>query len=137
MNHDPGSEGRTLASSYRTGHRPKESIAQLLARVNANSSIGEVQVPPKAAKKHRIVKAAEQLTPGQLKLVLELVRGERAMISHAREQFAVKRVEGGWSIHGLHAIADEHTVIDGACSCEDFRFRKRECKHIQALKVLQ
>lgn len=139
-NHDPSSEGRTLASSYTTGHKPKETIGELLARVNANSYLGEVPVPPrkpKPPKLHRIAKKAAQLTPLQRKVILDVVEGRRVLKVCNAQTFAVCKVgPDTWSVIGTHDDAEEHTVVGGACSCWQFK-TNGACKHLQVLKELR
>jgi hypothetical protein len=146
IKHDPCGDDRTLATSYVTGHKPKETIEQMLARINATCFVGDM--PPhfgsakkggRREKKHKMVKLAEKLTVPQLRLTIELLKGERASLTCEGHDYAVKRLpDGSWSICSLDAEGREHIVDpDGNCSCEDHRFRKHDCKHMLALRSIR
>jgi len=131
MNHDPGSEERLLAKSYVTGHKPKETIEQMLVRINSNSFIGALPEhfgsnPDRGRKR--------KLTSQQESLVMEWLRGERQAIRWGTETFLYRPGEAGTLICSLDAEAREHEVVGDVCSCEDCRFRQHECKHIRALR---
>lgn len=124
-----------MPDKYTTGHRPKESLEQLISRLNAGALLTEPTVPQRTAKRgeHAAVRSARQLSGLQLRVLLELLEGVRALCAG----FAVKRVAGGWSVVGLHDGAEEHTVTDvpeWACSCPQNRLNGRVCKHLLALR---
>lgn len=136
----PKDEDRVLANSYVTGHKPKETLAELIARCNANSFLGDMPDAPKASKpekKHKVTKAAENLTREQLLLVLQLANGERASLVCDGETYAVlKLADGSWSVCSL-ADPKEYIVVGSNCTCEDSKYRQRECKHVRALETLR
>lgn len=144
-NHDPNSEERTLATSYRTGHRPKETLEQLIARCNSGAMLGDIQklniaATPKPAKKRgtakqdKLMNAVLAYTPEQLKLILEISDGDRVLLRVADASYAVKKLpDGSWSICGLDNDTFEYNVDHGKCTCPDSKFRGNECKHIKAL----
>lgn len=132
------------ANSYKTGHRPTETFAELLARVTSNSVVSTVDLPQAPSKrKHsklgRLVQKAGQLTAKQYTLLMELLESKRTLIVCGGCSYALKHAPDGWYISGLEADSQEH-FVDAAltkCSCPDFRFREHVCKHLQAVRESQ
>ncbi len=111
---------------------------RLVARVMSNAFI--VDTPPitgvKLPKQHRLAKKAETLSKEQLELLVLVLDGKLAMLTINTETYVYRRGEGGWWIRSMRDGEPEHTVFAdfSKCSCEDHRFRNRECKHMKALK---
>ena len=110
---------------------------KFLAQVNATAYLPPLTPEEKEAdkearkpKRHRLVKKAEELCDTEL--LAELLSGVRTLVSG----YAVKRTELGWVLRATASKSVDHTVtLDlAACSCEDCRFRERECKHIRLLR---
>lgn len=143
--HDPSGDERLLAQSFRTGHKPKEPIEVFLARVRANSFLDnqDVPVPPgpprpsQKPRKTKIVRMVEKYTYEQLALAMDILEGRRARLNCGDDTYAVKKLEdGAFSIVGLDTDTHEYFVKDGQCTCEDCKFRKRECKHLRAIRSI-
>ena len=83
-------------------------------------------------KDSRLFKLAERLTAEQLAVVIALIDGRAAYLG----KLAVRPCAAGWTVHGFDDDAEEHTVLAdlSACTCQDNRYRGRECKHLKALK---
>lgn len=137
----------TPARSYMTGHRPKETFEQLVARANANSFFLPEVVDSKPKKRiaggkkklHRVAKKALDLTAKQLELLVEIARGRQFALAIGGVQYSVRKLKpGAWQITSLCKDSHEYSVTldPPACTCPDCAFRDRECKHILALKEL-
>lgn len=114
--------------------RPKElREAEIRAMASAFFVNDEVRKPKRLQKKHKLVKKAEELTEGQFDVLMELLEGTSLLCTVGTRSYTVRKTSVGWAVRGLAADDEEHTVADGACSCQDFKFRNRRCKHIEAV----
>lgn len=123
--------------SYVTGHKPKQTFQELVSQTNAGSFLPNEQgtVHKQSRKKqHKLAKKAEQLSPEQLTKLLDIMEG-RALLGYWEGQaYLIRRADAeGISVQGMYEGAQKHYVAEDppACSCPDFKFRGRECKHLQ------
>ena len=63
------------------------------------------------------------LPEGQLRDLHDLVAGRAALLRGS----ILRRELLGWRVNS-------HLVHDGGCTCEDFRFRNHECKHMKLVR---
>ena len=115
--------------------KKKQSMAALLAEVNASAFLGKDVKAPKVrgTKLHKLTVKALRLTPLQLETLLEIQAGTMAVIGG----FAAKQNESGmWIVRGTDEDAEEHKVAAdlSACTCQDHKYRGRTCKHMKALR---
>jgi hypothetical protein len=108
---------------------------EFTARVNASAFLMDIDIPKVKHKggKHRLTKKAESMSPAILASLLHLLEGDYALVWIGKVAYCFKGTDQNCSIVALDDGA-EHTVMDGKCSCEDARFRNRDCKHIKALR---
>lgn len=62
--------------------------------------------------------------------VLSPVRGDRGFLPIKGKDYAIKSSEAG--IELTSPEGNVSYVIDGECSCRDFFYRERRCKHLSA-----
>lgn len=135
----PGFDGHlSFAESQlrRVDDRPRGlRDAEQRAAASSFFVFDEVKKPPRRRKRHRLAARAEQLTEEQLVVLVRLLEGEMLLCTVGGKSYAVDRVPVGWWVRGLGPDDEEHTVSEdlSACSCQDFRFRNRRCKHLEAV----
>lgn len=83
-----------------------------------------------------IAKKLKQLSLWELRLLRMVLEGDAVTMWIDGKRYAAYREEDDSIV--FVSLEDGHTrtVIGGACSCEDFRFRHRDCKHILACRKL-
>lgn len=116
--------------------RPKElREAEAYAMSTAFIDFDTAEKPRRRDRKHRLAKRAEDLTEGQLAVLVRLLESDAVLCTVGGRSYAVDRVPIGWWVCGLGPDDEEHTVLEdlSACSCPDFRFRERRCKHLEAV----
>lgn len=120
----------------------KDDIMDLVRRVNASaflpSDAGDVLWHPPRRSDHSIVKKARGLSRKQLELVVAILEGRAALIVIAGHQYAMERFADGWTVQRPELGSIQHSVSSdfAHCSCDDHKFRHRDCKHITALRGL-
>lgn len=122
--------------------KPLEPLDHLLHRVKTNAfhttddNTAQVKSPSRrrSVGVDRLIRAMASMTVDQLEVYLALAEGRMALV----DGLAFRVVPLGWTVHGVDAKAEEHTVLKdlSSCTCQDNRFRGRECKHIKALRKL-
>jgi hypothetical protein len=81
----------------------------------------------------RLYRAAAKLPADAIEALTALIDGRGALLG----RMVIERTALGWLVRLMDEDAEgPHTVIDdlSACSCQDNRFRRRECKHMKALR---
>ena len=121
----------------RIDDRPK-ALRDAESRAMAGASFDFTSSTPKRSqprKVHRLTKRAEELTAEQLCVLLLLLEGGAVLCTVGGRSYVTRRTALGWTVRGLEASDVEHTVAEdlSACSCPDFRFRERKCKHMEAV----
>jgi len=117
-----------------------ETIDRLLLRVQANAFMGELPPLPKRSKgASKLVKAASALDADRLRLLLDIADSKAVLATVKGASYAVHVVPEGFVVQGMSNGDPRHTVLKDKshCTCEDNRFRGRECKHITALRSLK
>lgn len=132
-----------MADKYVTGHRPPETLQQLVSRLNSSAFFLKDHEPklPKRRKRRgdKITDAASKLGEEQLGLLLRLLRGEAVRIQVNDEPYAAWRVEGGWVLQGLaqHSVRRTVYVDPPSCSCPQNKMHGRYCKHMKAVEAMR
>lgn len=114
-----------------------EILKRLVATANGNGFLVDNH-EPKDSSLHSVARRAKStLDGGQIALLILLLDGAAVMLHINGAPYAAWREGSDWRIQSLAAGSERHTVADGACSCEDSRFREKRCKHVAALGALQ
>jgi hypothetical protein len=133
------------ANSYTTGHRPYETVQQMVSRLNASAYFYDAPTanPPRKVKggkrkAPKPVRDAAELTDKQLALLVDLLESRRVLATVGGKSYAVQKQSVAWIVCGLERDAVEHSVDISAehCSCDDHKFRDRVCKHMLAVRNL-
>lgn len=117
---------------------PTYELRKLVADVNASAFLMGDDVPvPSRKGEHRLVKLVRnKFTRQQTELLIDLLEGEAALIVVHGEQYAVRFRKRCYMVCGLELDSEEHTVdrTVTSCSCPDCVYRKRDCKHVLAIR---
>lgn len=119
-----------------------DTLMELVARVNAAAYLppdaGDVLWHKPKRGEHKIVKKARALSPKQLELLIALLESRAALVLINGHQYAMEKFSDGWTVQRTEVGSVQHSVsADFAhCSCDDHKFRHRDCKHILSLRGL-
>lgn len=122
--------------TYITGHKPKETYAQLVARINAGSTIGAVTVE-KRKRRHRVLEAIDKLSEQERAMLLDILQNRCAVVYVNGASYTVRKEGEWWHVRCLADGPKEYVLGSEGCTCEDSRFRNRECKHQRAVQCVK
>lgn len=128
-----------MADDYITGHKPPETYAQLVSRLNAGAFFLKDHTPklPKNRKRDKITEAASKLGEAQLALLLKLLKGEAIRILIGGEPYAAWKTPDGWAVQSMTPDGETRYVVGGRCSCPQNNKLDKHCKHLKAVEALK
>ncbi len=111
-----------------------ESFEAYIARIKSTAHF--VDIPPRMLKRSSkkaptLAKKLKHLDPKELDLLHELLSGKWQIL----KTIAYRLIPGGYEVRSLYPGSVVHVVVDGACSCPDYEFRQRKCKHLKELEA--
>lgn len=110
-----------------------ETFEQFLwrLRTTAHMDLNAIEAPRKKRKKSKVITAVEALSTDRRELLLSLLTDEWSVAN----DIMYKREGDTWKVRCVGAELAHDVALDGShCTCEDHKFRKRDCKHMIAMR---
>lgn len=120
-------------------HRiPGEPFEKLVARINAGAfQINEAEPArapkPGRTKRSKLLKLAEAL--GEVAALQRMLSGHSKFVQIDGSCYEAIGAGNACTVREL-GTSHVYTVTDAACTCPDYKFRARICKHVEAVRRL-